>query len=782
SVSGVYYYSMNTGNYIGNLGRSYRSTYYISPSHDWNAYARYGRRFGRTIHRRIRHGGSGPRRFTRLERVYERMGPVRPDHESSDEDDDEPTPDCLKVQDIGLKLIKNTKKHHTNDYEITDKVNDRNQKQDPKLVVRRGFSFALQIKFNRPYDKNTDKVSLQFAFGDRPKVVKGSLVRLQLTDTFEDNKWAAVFKSAEENQMLVEIHTPPDLFVGIWRLRVNITMEDGKVVQTAPTEIRMLFNPFNKEDEVFMVNENERKEYVMNESGKIYVGTSKQIYGRTWNYDQFQGCVLDCVLYMLDNSELPLHSRKSPISITRKLTALINSQDDNGVLMGNWSGKYQGGRSPLDWTGSEAIFEEYYKTKQPVKYGQCWVFSGVLTTALRALGIPARSVTNFSSAHDTDVSVTVDQFFNELGEPEPHMNDDSVWNFHVWNEAFMARSDLPDGYGGWQACDSTPQETSDGIYSCGPCPVKAIKLGDVNTKYDAPFIFAEVNADKVTWIKMSDGSYASFVQNGDIGKNISTKAVLSNDRNDVTLDYKCKEGTGAERAAVMRAVSATSLRSDVYKQGPQDMSFEMDVDIDTMMGKDFVVKVKMLNNSNEKRTVTGTIGASSVFYTGVQVNKIKSTKINATVNPSSSMLSELLVTFDEYYNSLVDHCGIHLTAVVFVKETKQHGVLEDDFRLRKPDVILKCPATVCKEKQFSIDVSFDNPMNIALTHCTLSVEGPGLQKPISLPQRDVKPKQTFNASVNLNPKRAGWRTISVCFSSEQLAGLEQQVGVEVKEE
>ena len=38
-----------------------------------------------------------------------------------------------------------------------------------------------------------------------------------------------------------------------------------------------------------------------------------------------------------------------------------------------------------------------------------------------------------------------------------------VRNFHVWNEAWMARDDLRDGYGGWQAVDSTPQEPSGGV-------------------------------------------------------------------------------------------------------------------------------------------------------------------------------------------------------------------------------------------------------------------------------------------------------------------------------
>lgn len=37
-------------------------------------------------------------------------------------------------------------------------------------------------------------------------------------------------------------------------------------------------------------------------------------------------------------------------------------------------------------------------------------------------------------------------------------------NFHVWNEAWMRRPDLPakPEYNGWQVVDATPQEASDG--------------------------------------------------------------------------------------------------------------------------------------------------------------------------------------------------------------------------------------------------------------------------------------------------------------------------------
>ena len=45
----------------------------------------------------------------------------------------------------------------------------------------------------------------------------------------------------------------------------------------------------------------------------------------------------------------------------------------------------------------------------------------------RSLGIPARSVTNFASAHDSDGSVSIDSYFDESGEPIEELNEDSVW-------------------------------------------------------------------------------------------------------------------------------------------------------------------------------------------------------------------------------------------------------------------------------------------------------------------------------------------------------------------
>lgn len=133
----------------------------------------------------------------------------------------------------------------------------------------------------------------------------------------------------------------------------------------------------------------------------------------------------------------------------------VNANDDKGVVLGRWDGNYDDGTVPAAWTGSAPILSEFLETKNEVKYGQCWVFAGVVTTICRALGIPCRAVSNLVSAHDANASLSVDRYYNinneELeNDPYNESGEDSIWNYHVWNDVWMARPDLPKGYGGWQ--------------------------------------------------------------------------------------------------------------------------------------------------------------------------------------------------------------------------------------------------------------------------------------------------------------------------------------------
>lgn len=61
--------------------------------------------------------------------------------------------------------------------------------------------------------------------------------------------------------------------------------------------------------------------------------------------------------------------------------AQINGNDDNGVISGNWSGDYSGGRDPRNWNGSVEILKAWKSSGfRPVRFGQCWVFAGTFNT------------------------------------------------------------------------------------------------------------------------------------------------------------------------------------------------------------------------------------------------------------------------------------------------------------------------------------------------------------------------------------------------------------------
>lgn len=683
-----------------------------------------------------------------------------------------PNAESLKIVDIELNVAQNTQEHHCDEYDITRDTDDTGKYQTPKLVVRRGQSFDITLCLNRPYNKDTDKVALQFAVGERPKMAKKTLIRLPINTTEDDSGWTVTLKGTKGNEMTVTVTTPNTCYVGKWRLMGCVTDSDNQTRLSRKKEVYIIFNPFNKDDDVYMSDPTNREEYVLNEYGLIFVGTSANISKRNWNFAQFQGNILDCVMYLLDKSEMPYTDRGKAMLVSRRLSAMVNEADDGGVLVGNWSGNYEGGISPLEWQGSERILEQYWATKKRVKYGQCWVFSGVLTTVCRALGIPCRSVTNFSSAHDTDSSVTIDKFYNEDFESEDYMNEDSVWNFHVWNEAYMSRPDLiGKDYGGWQAIDATPQETSNGIYCCGPCPVRAIKNGDIGVNYDASFIMAEVNADSFAWMRQEDGSYSKFQLSSDsIGRKISTKSVLKPERNDITHEYKFAEGTAAERAAVIRAVRS-GTRADAFHTGIEDVKMEVVTD-PIHIGSDFRAKVKIENTSSEIRSIKGNLSIMTVFYTGVMAHSIVKKPVKLEIQPSSSEILETVVTYDEYANKLMDHCGINLTCLLLVDKTHQPLHYSDSYELEKPDLLIKAPSKGKVNDTFDVEVSFKNPLKVSLTSCVLRIEGPGITKGQDFRQKNVGPGETFLTSVKLTPRLKGTRTIHANFSCDQIMGID----------
>jgi len=653
----------------------------------------------------------------------------------------------LTTRDINLHKHENRRAHHTDKYEHSN------------LIVRRGESFDITLIFNRAYEASRDTIVLQFVVGYRPQESKGSIIRIPVSQTKDYAYGAWSVKIAQDNRenMRLQVIPPADAVVGRYQFYVETktkvpgTDKQAEFRYQYPEEIIILFNPWCKDDTVYLDQEISREEYVLNESGLIWMGTAKKHSGMPWNFGQ----------------------------------ANFNDQD-GGVLYGRWDSNYPKDTTPpTAWSGSVAILEQFWQKKNVVKFAQCWVFSGLVTTLLRAIGIPTRSVTNFASAHDSDASMTIDFHFDEDGKPLKEL-DDSVWNFHVWNESWFKRPDLPDGHDGWQAHDATPQETSYGVFRCGPASVKAVKQGEVYLPYDTNFVFAEVNGDRVFWEVEENGQMKVIrVDKKCIGKMISTKAIGSDKRDDITHEYKHPEGSIHERRAVEMAYKYSSRKDQaIYGLSIEDVKFSFELPDDVPIGKGVSVALKMKNTTYQRRTIKGKMTGMIGFYTGIPCKDLKEEVFEIIVDPRQEKSFIMDFPAAMYLDKCEADGGLKVYVKATVKENGQRFASYDTVDFQRPNLIMEITRGEARVgRDFEVKLSFVNPLPVKITEGKWYIETSGTNpKSKVIPNSAIVPeRKEVQTSFKLTPYRAGLCRVSATFRADMLSGVRGTGSVQVME-
>lgn len=607
--------------------------------------------------------------------------------------------------------------------------------------------------------------------------------------THEMDKWDISIQRQDGNTITFQVHVPATAPVGVWNCWVQTNrfgQRDNRHDYKCDEDVYILFNPWCREDPVYMDNESSRKEYVLNEQGKIWCGTWRQPKGRKWIYGQFDDTVLPACMYLLERSGLEHSERGNPIRVCRAISSMINANhDDDGLMVGRYDGEYKDGVAPHAWTGSVAIMERYLNDGgRPVEYGQCWVYSGLVVTICRALGIPCRSVTNYVSAHDTNRTFTVDKYFDRDGNEVPNGPDedcyDSCWNFHVWNDVWMQRPDLPQGYSGWQIIDSTPQEEAEAVYHCGPASVEAVRRGEVGFQYDTPFMYCQLNAE-LCHFQEEENSEWGFIRMASnqyqVGRKILTKNPNRDDDEgdsdmlEITHEYKTVDSSSPDRLAVIASCRGYQRLQQYYDypdRNFEDVSFDlMDIDI-VPYGQPFDCTMNIQNKSHEDRTIWCVLTASSCYYTGAIASRLRRAQGEFTVRAGQREVLKLHVTPQEYMDKLVDHSMVKVHAMAYVKQTRQAWSDEDDFPLHKPRMQVQVRSQPCIGQECAVTFSFQNPLNVHLTDSYFTFEGPGIQRPRQIRFRDVKPGEFVSYQDKFVPRRHGERRIVVTFSSRQL--------------
>lgn len=78
------------------------------------------------------------------------------------------------------------------------------------------------------------------------------------------------------------------------------------------------------DDGVYMNDEEQLDEYVLNDNGKVWQGTFKEPKGYQWFFGQFDAIVLPSVMMLLDRASIPHQERASPVKMARSISAIVS--------------------------------------------------------------------------------------------------------------------------------------------------------------------------------------------------------------------------------------------------------------------------------------------------------------------------------------------------------------------------------------------------------------------------------------------------------------------------
>ncbi|KAM8945570.1 protein-glutamine gamma-glutamyltransferase 5-like [Pelodytes ibericus] len=673
-----------------------------------------------------------------------------------------------------------------------------------RLIVRRGQKFKIRLDFKKnSVDKHADYLRFTIEPGTPNQQQYGKNKYFQLSTVHDRNCWSASVINRDSKSMEISIFIPSDAIIGHHVLKVQSTHQ-RQYTNISLGKLIILFNPWCQDDAVFLENEEEKQEYVMNENGFVYVGNANWINKRSWNYGQFDEDIVDICLALLDRSLNHLQDpvtdyckRNDPVYISRIISAMINSNDDNGVIVGRWQGSYTDGTSPTKWNGSNVILRQWYNSRfKPVKYGQCWVYASIICTVMRCLGVPTRVITNFDSAHDTDGNLFVDEYYDIHGEMLTDTRD-SIWNFHVWNECWMARKDLPIGYGGWQVLDATPQEKSRGVYCCGPTSVKAIKEGDIHLDYDGSFVFAEVNADVISWVvKSSTAKKEKLYQNSKrVGKIISTKSIGSDAYMDVTSNYKYAEGSDMERKVFEKAleriqstgsrIPLASFNSNSTAAESNDLDHSRNPAIsDTglnlklkllgsaVFGQDLQVALLSSNQTTEKKKLNMNMSVQAMENNGRPQSLVKQESSYLELDPQTEVTTEFKIPYSSYKLSITESNLLKVSIVGQLVGTNEKLLVERKITLDTPSLDIKVDENVVFNEPFTVKITFTNSLLEEIGNGVLTAEGSGLlHERVKLELGTIKVGSTFKIQIEVTPFKFGRKKLQVLFTSDQIKSI-----------
>ncbi|XP_049469428.1 protein 4.2 isoform X3 [Panthera uncia] len=459
---------------------------------------------------------------------------------------------ALGIKNCDFQAAKNNEEHYTKAI------------SSQHLFVRRGKPFTIILHFQAPvhtFLSTLKKVALIAQTGEQPSKANKTQATFPISSMGDRKWWSAVVEDRDAQSWNISVTTPTDAIIGHYSLLLQVL---GK--KSFPLgRFTVLFNPWAREDAVFLERESQRTEYVLNQNGLIYLGTADCIQEEPWDFGQFEVDVIDLSLHLL-SMDKQVEEWGNPVHVAHILGASLHAFMEKRVLPTPQTHTIQEAALLNKRRGSVPILRQWLTGQgRPVYDGQAWVFAAVACTVLRCLGIPARVVTTFASAQGTGGRLFVDEYYNEEGLQNGEGQRGRIWIFQTSTECWMTRPALPQGYDGWQILHPNAHSGGGVLESCDLVPVRAVKEGILGLTPAVSDLFASVNASCVVWKCCEDDTLELTNSNTKyVGNNISTKSVGSDRCEDITQNYKYPE---------VYETTTNSLSFSCFEQSPPENSF-----------------------------------------------------------------------------------------------------------------------------------------------------------------------------------------------------------------
>ncbi|NWV22231.1 EPB42 protein, partial [Origma solitaria] len=683
----------------------------------------------------------------------------------------------LSIKKCDFEIQKNNKNHHTE--EISTDM----------LIVRRGQPFTVTVTFSTPihnYLQQMKKTFLIVQTGSHPSEANEIQTEFPISSLGDQKQWSAAVEEEDPNFWTLSVNTPANAPIGQYTLLLRASKSSHFL-----GNFTLLFNPWCRDDEVFLANEAQRQEYILNQDGIIYQGNENAVLAQPWDFSQFEEDMVDICFTLLALGELYQREkdpaqRKNPVHVCRAVAAMLNC-NEHRILTECEPGQRNNGIPPSKWLGSSPILRHWIASKcQPVRYGQCWVFAAVLCSVLRYLGIPTRVVTGFTWAHNTKSSLSVDEYYDEDGTLLTQDKSARVWTFHVWNECWMARTDLlvPE-YSGWQALDATCQEKSKGPSFCGPAPVHAIKEGDTQVDNDVSYFFAAINAKCQVWIHKADDTLKpAFGGTKYTGNNISTKSVGSERCEDITHNYKYPEGSLQEKKVLDKAYrnmkELETTNSSITQffsiptalEEPVNLFMHLQSNNSLQLGQDITLSIQVLNHSGGEKATHLVAGIQALHYNGVPIAQLWKEEFHFNLPSNAVQNLQVSVPYTWFGKELGQNHLLRLTAVLRDEDSFYKYLAQEEISICDPPLTTEFPENMVQYQPSTAKISLQNPLTEPLEQCEIAVTGRGLiHRHRNYRLGSVQPKSTQELQIPFTPTGAGPRRLTARLTCLQLQNL-----------